>query len=51
VTLIVLAAIFACGAVLTALAPALPWFVAFRIVVGLGVGGALVAAPMYTTEL
>ena len=51
VALIVLAAVFALGAVLTALAPALPWFVAFRIVVGLGVGGASVVAPMYTTEL
>jgi MFS family permease len=51
VALIVLTVVFALGAVLTALAPALPWFVAFRIVVGLGVGGASVAAPTYTTEL
>jgi sugar porter (SP) family MFS transporter len=50
-TLLVLAAVFAVGAILTALAPDLPWFVAFRILVGIGVGGASVAAPMYTTEL
>ena len=50
VALIVLTVVFALGAVLTALAPALPWFVAFRIVVGLGVGAASVAST-YTTEL
>ena len=51
VTLLVLVGVFALGAILTALAPSLPWFVAFRILVGIGVGGASVAAPMYTTEL
>lgn len=50
-TLIALALVFTLGAVLTALAPTLPWFVAWRILVGFGVGGASVAAPMYTTEL
>jgi MFS family permease len=51
VTLLVLALVFALGAILTTLAPSLPWFVACRILVGIGVGGASVAAPMYTTEL
>jgi MFS family permease len=43
--------VFAVGAILTALAPNLGWFIAWRILVGIGVGGASVAAPMYTTEL
>jgi sugar porter (SP) family MFS transporter len=50
-TLILLATVFAIGAILTSMAPSLRWFLAWRILVGIGVGGASVAAPMYTTEL
>ncbi len=50
-TLIGLATVFGAGAILTALAPNLALFVAFRILVGIGVGGASVVAPMYTSEL
>lgn len=50
VFLIVTGIIFGAGAILTALAPSYGALVAFRILVGIGVGGASVAAPMYTTE-
>lgn len=50
-TLIVVAGIFLVGTVLTAIASSLWLFVAFRIVVGIGIGSASVVAPMYTTEL
>ncbi|HEY7358620.1 MAG TPA: MFS transporter, partial [Ktedonobacterales bacterium] len=45
--LILLGAIFAIGAVLTAIAPNLGFFIAFRIVVGFGIGAASMITPMY----
>lgn len=48
--LILMGIVFGVGAILTALAPSFVLFVIFRILVGIGVGGASVAAPMYTTE-
>ena len=48
--LIVMGIVFGVGAILTAIAPSFVLFVIFRILVGVGVGGASVAAPMYTTE-
>lgn len=50
-TLIAMGILFAVGAVLTAIAPSLWPFVAFRILVGIGIGASSVVAPMYTTEL
>ncbi len=50
-TLIILAIIFAAGAILTALAPNLAIFVAFRIVIGFGIGAAAVVAPMFIAEM
>src|SRR5579872_3180638 len=49
--LIVLGAIFAIGAILTSLAPNLGFFIAFRIVVGFGIGAASMITPMYIAEL
>ncbi len=51
ITLIIMAIIFAAGAILTAIATNLELFVAFRILVGIGIGASSVVAPMYTTEL
>jgi len=50
-TLIICAIIFAAGAILTALAGSLWLFVAWRILVGLGIGAASVVAPMLASEL
>jgi SP family galactose:H+ symporter-like MFS transporter len=50
-SLIVLGTIFACGAILTAIAPNLGFFIAFRIVVGFGIGAASMITPMYIAEL
>jgi SP family galactose:H+ symporter-like MFS transporter len=50
VFLIVMGVVFGAGAILTALAPSYVWLVLFRVLVGVGVGGASVGAPMYTTE-
>ncbi len=50
-TLIILAIIFAAGAILTALAPNLAIFVTFRIVIGFGIGAAAVVAPMFIAEM
>lgn len=50
-TLIIMAIIFAAGAILTAFAPSLWPFVIFRILVGIGIGSSSVVAPMYTSEL
>src|SRR5581483_807749 len=50
-TLMIMAIIFAVGAILTALAPSLWPFVLFRIIVGFGIGASSVVAPMYTSEL
>ncbi len=49
--LIVLGALFAIGAVLTSLAPNLGFFIAFRIIVGFGIGAASMITPMYIAEL
>lgn len=48
--LIVMGIVFGVGAILTAISPSYGALVAFRILVGIGVGGASVVAPMYTTE-
>jgi sugar porter (SP) family MFS transporter len=48
--LILMAAIFAVGAILTATAWGFGSLAAFRVLIGIGVGGAAVVAPMYTTE-
>jgi len=50
-TLIIMAIIFAVGAILTAFAPSLWPFVILRIIVGFGIGASSVVAPMYTSEL
>ncbi len=50
-TLIMLAIVFAVGAILTALAPNLVIFVTFRIVIGFGIGAAAVVAPMFIAEM
>ncbi|HEU5198025.1 MAG TPA: sugar porter family MFS transporter [Ktedonobacterales bacterium] len=50
-SLIILGIIFACGAILTALSPNLGFFIAFRIVVGFGIGAASMITPMYIAEL
>jgi len=50
-TLIICAIIFAAGAILTAFAGSLWLFVAWRILVGLGIGAASVVAPMLASEL
>lgn len=49
--LIILGIIFACGAILTAIAPNLWTFIAFRIIVGFGIGAASLITPMYIAEL
>lgn len=49
--LIVLGIIFAVGAILTAIAPNLGFFIAFRIIVGFGIGAASMITPMYIAEL
>jgi len=50
-TLIILATIFAAGAILTALAPNVTIFVIFRILIGFGIGAAAVVAPMFIAEM
>jgi sugar porter (SP) family MFS transporter len=49
--LILLGSIFAIGAILTAIAPNLGFFIAFRIIVGFGIGAASMITPMYIAEL
>jgi SP family galactose:H+ symporter-like MFS transporter len=49
--LLVMAVIFGVGGILTALSQTLEVFVACRILVGVAVGAASVAAPMYAAEL
>ncbi len=49
--LIVLGVSFAVGAILTAIAPNLGFFIAFRIIVGFGIGAASMITPMYIAEL
>ncbi|HEY7124318.1 MAG TPA: sugar porter family MFS transporter [Ktedonobacterales bacterium] len=48
--LIVMAIIFAAGAILTAISPELISFMVFRALTGVAIGGASVQAPMYITE-
>ncbi len=48
--LIVMAIIFAAGAILTAISPGLITFMVFRALTGVAIGGASVQAPMYITE-
>ncbi|GAC1394573.1 MAG: sugar porter family MFS transporter [Ktedonobacteraceae bacterium] len=50
-TLMVMAIIFAVGAILTSLVPNLPLFIACRILVGFAVGVASFVAPMYIAEM
>ena len=50
-TLIIMAIIFAVGAILTALMPNLPLFIACRILVGFAVGVASFVSPMYIAEM
>jgi SP family galactose:H+ symporter-like MFS transporter len=50
-TLIICAIIFAVGAILTAFAGSLELFIAWRILVGIGIGAASVSAPLYASEL
>jgi SP family galactose:H+ symporter-like MFS transporter len=50
-TIIMMAIIFAIGAILTAIAPNLALFVIFRIVIGFGIGAAAVVAPMFIAEM
>jgi sugar porter (SP) family MFS transporter len=42
---------FLVSAIGTALAPSIAWFVAFRIVGGLGIGAASFASPLYISEI
>lgn len=50
-TLLLMAVIYAVGAVTTALAPGLWWFFAFRVLTGLAVGASSLAVPMYIAEM
>ena len=46
-----LAVIFAVGAIGTALAPDVTWMIAFRLVLGVAVGGAAATVPVYIAEI
>ncbi|GAC1507744.1 MAG: sugar porter family MFS transporter [Chloroflexota bacterium] len=50
-SLIVMAVIFGAGAILTAITPNLHLFIAFRVIVGCGIGASSMIAPMYIAEL
>ncbi|CAI9766602.1 unnamed protein product [Fraxinus pennsylvanica] len=50
-TIILAAATFFIGALLMGLAPSFPFLMAGRVVAGIGVGYALMVAPVYTAEL
>jgi MFS transporter, SP family, galactose:H+ symporter len=50
-TTIVVAIIFAAGVILTALAPNLVFFIAFRMLVGLSLGIAALVVPVYISEI
>lgn len=50
-TLFALGILYIVGAVATALAPTLGWFIAFRIGVGVAVGGSSMVVPMYIAEM
>jgi sugar porter (SP) family MFS transporter len=49
--LLISALCFLVSAVGTAVAPSIAWFVAFRIVGGLGIGAASIASPLYISEI
>ena len=46
-----LAVIFAVGAIGTSLAPDVTWMIAFRLVLGVAVGGAAATVPVYIAEI
>lgn len=50
-TIVLAAATFFIGAILMGLAPSYPFLMAGRIIAGIGVGYALMIAPVYTAEL
>ena len=49
--ILVLAVIFAIGAIGTALAPDVDWMIFFRLVLGVAVGGASATVPVYIAEM
>jgi len=49
--ILVLAIIFAAGALGTALAPAVEWMIFFRLILGVAVGGASATVPVYIAEM
>lgn len=51
VTLLLLAVIFTGGALLTAIAPNMLFFIGCRIIVGLGIGAAASVVPVYISEM
>ncbi len=50
-TLLLLAVIFTVGALLTAIAPNLAFFLVCRVIVGLGIGAAASVVPVYISEI
>ncbi|RKR07367.1 sugar porter (SP) family MFS transporter [Kushneria sinocarnis] len=50
-TIMIVAAVFACGAVAAALSPGAVWLGLFRLVLGFAVGGATQVVPTYIAEL
>ena len=50
-TILSMAVIFTVGAILTAFSPSIWVFVAFRIIVGIGIGMASVVTPIYISEM
>ena len=51
ITLLLAGALFALGAVGTALAPTVPWLVVGRVMVGAAIGTASFATPLYISEI
>jgi len=49
--ILLLAIIFAVGSIGTALAPSVEWMIAFRVVLGVAVGGASATVPVYIAEI
>jgi len=49
--LIILATVFLVGAFLTSISPSLPFFIGFRILVGIAIGSASFIAPMFIGEM
>lgn len=50
-TLLIMAIVYAVGAVTSALAPGLWWFFGFRVLTGIAVGASSLAVPMYIAEM